>query len=112
VRSRINAKEVLGVVHSTGLDPSILPQHDPRWARLRFARVPGVDLRDHFRGALIGGAIGDAMGRANISVPLSGTSKQIGRRLHTKHLGGGCFNHPTGPLFQSSLTATPTGKSR
>jgi len=47
-------------VQSTGLDPSILAQHDPRWARLRFARVPGVDLRDHFRGALIGGAIGDA----------------------------------------------------
>lgn len=53
------------MVQSTGLDPPILSQHDPRWERLRSGLDPGVDLRDGYRGALIGGGIGDAMGRAN-----------------------------------------------
>jgi hypothetical protein len=57
----ISAKEVLGLLPSPGLDPSILPQHDPRRARLRFGADPGVGLWDRFRGCLIGGAIGVAM---------------------------------------------------
>jgi hypothetical protein len=65
VPSPISAKEVLGILQSTGLDSSILSQHDPRWERLRSAVDRDVNLRDQYRGALIGGAIGDAMGRPN-----------------------------------------------
>jgi hypothetical protein len=61
VCSPINAKEVLGILQCTGLVASMLSQYDPRWERLRSRGDPGVDLRDRFRGALIGGAIGDAM---------------------------------------------------
>jgi hypothetical protein len=63
VRSPVSAKEVLRVVKGTGLDPSIPSEHDPRWERLCVLERPDGDLRDRFRGALIGGAIGDAMGR-------------------------------------------------
>ena len=74
VRSPIGTKEVLGVACSTELHAPTLSQHDPLWRRLRFDRVPGVDLRDHFRGALIGGGIGDAMAgrtqaRGRVSFP-------------------------------------------
>lgn len=68
MRSAIRAKELLGLVYSTELDAPILPREDPRWGRLRSGLDPGVNLRDRFRGALIGGAIGDAMGRANEGV--------------------------------------------
>ena len=68
MRSAIRAKELLGLVSSTELDAPILPREDPRWGRLRSGLDPGVNLRDRFRGALIGGAIGDAMGRANEGV--------------------------------------------
>ena len=46
----------------------VLPEEDPRWQRLRLEPGQGVDLRDRFWGGLIGGAIGDAMGRANEGV--------------------------------------------
>jgi len=40
--------------------------------------APGLDLRGRFRGALIGGAIGDAMGRANEGVrPSEARKRQI-----------------------------------
>jgi hypothetical protein len=54
------AKELLGILRSTALDAPILPHRDPRWQRLRMVAGQGVDLRDRFRGALIGGVIGDA----------------------------------------------------
>lgn len=60
MRSPIRAKEFLGIPQSTGLDLPILSQHDPRWERLRSGVDRGVNVRDRYRGALIG----DAMGRA------------------------------------------------
>jgi ADP-ribosylglycohydrolase len=42
---------------------------DPRWVGLACSVTPYVDLRDRFRGALVGGAIGDAMGRPNEGQP-------------------------------------------
>jgi ADP-ribosylglycohydrolase len=58
-------QKVLGQVRAPGLDAPILAGDDPRWERLKFEPAPGVALRDRFRGALVGGAIGDAMGRPN-----------------------------------------------
>jgi ADP-ribosylglycohydrolase len=56
----------------------VLPEEDPRWQPLRLEPGQGVDLRDHFRGALIGGGIGDAMGRANEGVrPREARKRQI-----------------------------------
>ncbi len=78
MRSAIRAKELLGLVYSTELDAPILPREDPRWGRLRSGLDPGVNLRDRFRGAVIGGAIGDAMGRANEGVrPSEARKRQI-----------------------------------
>lgn len=59
------ASELLAKVQVMGLRAPILPGQDPRWRRLTFRPDPNIDLRDRFRGALLGGAIGDAMGRAN-----------------------------------------------
>ena len=60
------------------LDAPMLAPAEPRWARLRSGLEPGVNLRDRFRGALIGGAIGDAMGRANEGVrPSEARKRQI-----------------------------------
>jgi ADP-ribosylglycohydrolase len=47
----------------------ILAAADPRWARLQPPVHTSVVLRDRFRGALVGGAIGDAMGRPNEGRP-------------------------------------------
>ena len=49
----------------TDLDASVLPWEDPRWERLRSGVDCTANLRDHFCGALIGGAIGDAIGQGN-----------------------------------------------
>jgi hypothetical protein len=57
--------EALDLLRSTGRTVPVLPEEDPRWQRLRLEPDQGIDLRDRFRGALIGGAIGDAMGRPN-----------------------------------------------
>ncbi len=61
MRSLTNSKEDLGITRSTELHTPILPQHHPRWERL----PPGVDRSvnwcERYRGALIGGAMGDAM---------------------------------------------------
>ena len=62
--SPIRGRKVLEILQGTGLDPSILSQHDPRWERLRSRVDRGVSLPDRYHGAPIGGAIGDAMGRA------------------------------------------------
>jgi len=78
MRSPISLGELFGLLRSTGLDVPVLPEEDPRWQRLRLEPGQGVDLRDHFRGALIGGAIGDAMGRANEGVrPSEAQKRQI-----------------------------------
>ncbi len=59
-------------------DAPILPWEDSRWARLRSGLDRSVNLRDRHRGALIGGAIGDAMGLANEGVwPSEGRKRQI-----------------------------------
>ncbi len=68
LRSPIRAKEVLGILQSTGHDPSSLSDQDPRWERLGFGVDRSVNLRDRYRRALIGGATGDAMGWANEGV--------------------------------------------
>jgi hypothetical protein len=61
LRSAIRAKELPGFLRNTELDAPILPREDSH--RLCPEVDPGVDLSDCCRGALIGGAIGDAMGR-------------------------------------------------
>lgn len=63
------ASDLLGKVQTAGLDAPVFSGDDPRWARLVFQPGAGVDLRDRFRGALVGGAIGDAMGRPNEGTP-------------------------------------------
>ena len=68
MRSPISVKEVLEFLQNAGLGPSVQSEYDPRWERLRVGLAPGVDLRDRSRGALIGGSIGDAMGRVNEGV--------------------------------------------
>ncbi len=68
MRSRITATDVLEVVRRTGVELSSLSRHDPRWEGLRPGLDSSVNLRDRFRGALISGAVGDAMGRANEGV--------------------------------------------
>jgi hypothetical protein len=70
LRSVISTEEVLRFVCRTELDGPILPQEDPRWGRLRHGLDRSITLRDRYRGALISGAIGDAMGRANEGVML------------------------------------------
>jgi len=59
------ASGLLHALRAGRLDAPMLAPAEPRWAQLRFAAAPGLNLRDHFHGALIGGAIGDAMGQPN-----------------------------------------------
>ena len=68
LRSPIHAREVLEILQRTALGVPVVSREDPRWQRLQSAPSQGVDLRDRFRGALIGGGIGDAMGRGNEGV--------------------------------------------
>jgi hypothetical protein len=67
----------LGHVVASGLDAPILDSNDTRWNRLRFSYPSGFDLRDRFRGAPIGGAIGDAMGRSRGGTPISNFGLRI-----------------------------------
>lgn len=72
------ANGLLQTLRAGHLDAPILGPTESRWAQLRFALAPGVDLGDRFRGALIGGAIGDAMGRPNEGVwPREARARQI-----------------------------------
>jgi len=66
----------LEIVRAAGVPAAILGPEEPRWPRVHVEPGPGIDLRDHFRGALIGGAIGDAMGRANEGVRPSEARKR------------------------------------
>jgi hypothetical protein len=70
LRFRVSAKALLGLPRNTEVDAPILPREAPRWQRLRSALDPEVNLRDRYRGALICGAIGDGVGRANEGVML------------------------------------------
>ena len=63
--SPISAEGVIEVLEGTGLDSAILSHHNPRWERLRAGLDRTVDLRALYRGALVGGAIGDALTRKN-----------------------------------------------
>lgn len=62
------ARGLVPILRAGRLDAPMLAPAAPRWAPLRFATAPGLDLRGRFPGALIGGAIGDSMGRANEGV--------------------------------------------
>ncbi len=53
---------------------SVLSPADPRWVDLAFSSPSSVDLRDRFRGAVMGGAIGDARGR-----PTEGRPTEVAR---------------------------------
>lgn len=57
-----------GLLHTLRVGPVAgltLAPAEPRWTPLRVAGAPGTDFGDRFRSALIGGAIGDALGRPN-----------------------------------------------
>lgn len=60
--SPISTKGVLERLRGTGCDVLALPEEDPRRQRLRLEPGQGADLRDRFRGARIGGAIGEGWG--------------------------------------------------
>ena len=90
-----SAKELLGLLHATGLDVPMLPEEDSRWQRLLFQAGQGVDLRDRFRGALVGGAIGDAMGRANEGVS---ASEARARRIREYQPWAGWRGGPKGTI--------------
>jgi len=55
------ASGLLHTLRAGRLDAPMLAPGEPRWAQVRFAAAPGLDLRDRFRGAPIGGAIGGTM---------------------------------------------------
>jgi ADP-ribosylglycohydrolase len=63
----------------------ILAAADPRWARLQPPVHTSVVLRDRFRGALIGGAIGDAMGRPNEGRPTEVARERKVREYQSWH---------------------------
>ena len=79
------ASGLLYTLRAGRLDAPMLAPAEPRWAQLRFAAAPGLNLRDRFRGALIGGAIGDAMGRANEGVRPSEARKRRIRDYQAWH---------------------------
>lgn len=84
------APTLLADLVAAGLDVPILDPNDTRWERLRPSCLPGLDLRDRFRGALIGGAIGDAMGRPNEGARASearGRVRRAGGRFGTTNRG-------------------------
>jgi ADP-ribosyl-[dinitrogen reductase] hydrolase len=96
LRSRTSAKELLGLLHNTEPDALILSREDARWERLRFGVDPEVNLGDGFRGALVGEAIGDAMGRPNEGVRPSEAQE---RRIR---------DYQPWPGWQSGLRGTVT----
>ena len=79
------APSLLAQLVASGLDAPILEPNDQRWTRLRVVPGPGMDLRDRFRGALIGGAIGDDMGRPNEGVRASEASTRKVRAYQPWH---------------------------
>jgi hypothetical protein len=98
----MDAQKVLEQVWAAGLDAPILAGHDLRWGRLKFEPAPGMDLRDRFRGTLVGGAIGDAMGRPNERVPAA-VARQ--RRIRDSQAWG--INWVPDTIFPRSGTRDP-----
>ena len=70
------AGSLLHTLRAGRLEAPMLAPAEQRRGQLRFAATTGLDLRGRFRGALIGGAIGDAMGRANAGVRPSEARKR------------------------------------
>jgi len=64
----LDATTLLALIAASGLDTPVLSPTDPRWGRLWSVPPPDFDIGDRFRGALIGGAVGDAMGWPNEGV--------------------------------------------
>lgn len=106
-----------GLLHTlrTGRpDAPMLAPAEPRWRPLRFAAAPGLDLRDRFRGALIGGAIGDVMGRANEGVwPRATRETTRGRRTHQtcRRLPEGCWPVERSRMHSRPITAAGSHSS-
>jgi hypothetical protein len=75
LRTAIRAEGLLGFLRNTVLDAPILPRKNPRWERLPSGVDRSLSLRDRFRGALIGGAIGVPLGWANEGVGPSTTGE-------------------------------------
>ena len=80
-----HATTLLATLLASGLDAPILDPNDTRWNRLRPSCLSDFDLRDRFRGALIGGAIGDAMGRPNEGRPTEVTRERKIREYQPWH---------------------------
>lgn len=74
--------------------PVVVPK-DPRWRELTRTPAPAADLGDRFRGALLGGAIGDAMGRPNEGLP---PSEARARRLREYEAWHGHRGGPKGTI--------------
>jgi ADP-ribosylglycohydrolase len=91
----MDAQKLLAQVTVAGLDALILDRDDPRWVRLAFHPASSLDLRDRFRGALVGGAIGDAMGRPNEGVPADVARE---RRIRDYQAWGGWRGGPKGTI--------------
>jgi hypothetical protein len=51
------ASGLLHTLRAGHLEAPMLAPAEPRWGQLRFAATPGPDLRDRFRGALVGGTM-------------------------------------------------------
>lgn len=68
------AERALVLIRNSRLGTPIISGTDGRWTSLQFSDEHVTDLRDRFRGALVGGAIGDAMGRPN-----EGRSTEVAR---------------------------------
>ena len=81
----LDATTLVAQIVASGLDAPILDPSDMRWDRLSSSCPPGFDLRDRFRGAMIGGAIGDAMGRPNEGCPTGATREQKIRAYQPWH---------------------------
>ena len=89
------ATTLLVQVVASDLQAPILDATDGRWDRLRSSCPPDLDLRDRFRGALIGGAIGDAMGRPYEGRP---ANEARARKLRTYQAWHGWTGGPKGTI--------------
>jgi hypothetical protein len=105
-RMREDAKSQRGrrpleILPATGLGAAILGQDDPRWRRLDAQPAPAIGLRDSFRGTLVGGAIGDAMGRPNEGLRASESRACCIREHHVWH---GDVGGPKGTITDGTQT--------
>lgn len=89
------APTLLAQLDASSVDLPILDPNDTRWNRLRPLSPPGLDLRDRFRGALIGGAVGDAMGRPNEGHP---AEEARARQVRTYKAWHGWTGGPKGTI--------------